>query len=294
MAELTNSRESIAQAKRLTTDFTSMSTRQRIKHLELEGFTMLPGSLDAGQIARITEETNKLDLKATSYSEHQRVFGKVNRTNSPFTNSMVDYQPTVSFLKELFGDELVCTSNTFALSAPGHPGIAIHADSMPYGSAIFGNASSAPILIRVLYYLDDLTPERSPLKVIPGSHLSVHRQASSYNRFLRHPDEVMVNCQAGDAAIINQRVFHGNFPNFSDCQRRLLAISYRPAWAGPVFEVEEEPEEALAALAPNVRPYFENQNRREITYDAPDRYEGMPVDGVGVSYRRWQDSGPRA
>jgi len=59
----------------------------------------------------------------------------------------------------------------------------------------------------------------------------------------------MVNCQAGDAVIMNQRVFHGNFPNFSDCQRRLLAISYRPAWAGPIFEVEEEPEEALAALA---------------------------------------------
>jgi len=150
MAELTNSRESIAQASRLKTDFTSMSIRGRIKHLEIEGFTMLPGSLGAEQIARITEETTRLELQATSYSEHQRVFQKVNRTNSPCTNSMVDYQSTVSFLKELLGDDLVCTSNTFALSAPGHPGIAIHADSMSYGSTIFGNESSASILMRVL------------------------------------------------------------------------------------------------------------------------------------------------
>ena len=35
------------------------------------------------------------------------------------------------------------------------------------------------------------------------------------------------------AMIINQKVFHANYPNYSDRDRRMLAIVYRPAWAGP-------------------------------------------------------------
>ena len=47
----------------------------------------------------------------------------------------------------------------------------------------------------------------------------------------------MVTCRAGSAVIINQKVFHANYPNYSDSDRRMLAIAYRPAWAGPIAEV---------------------------------------------------------
>ena len=62
------------------------------------------------------------------------------------------------FLTELFGDDLICTSYGYSVSDPGHPGIAIHTDSQPYGSTMFGGQASSPCLVRVLYYLDDLTP----------------------------------------------------------------------------------------------------------------------------------------
>ena len=42
----------------------------------------------------------------------------------------------------------------------------------------------------------------------------------------------MVTCRAGSAVIINQKVFHGNFPNYSDRIRRMLAIAYRPTVGG--------------------------------------------------------------
>ena len=54
----------------------------------------------------------------------------------------------------------------------------------PYGSRASGSLSS-PVLMRVLYYLDDLTPECSPFKVVPRSHLSLHADANPYNRFLQ-------------------------------------------------------------------------------------------------------------
>ena len=186
----------------------------------------------------------------------------------------------IEFLTTLFGDELICTSCVFALSRPGHPGIAIHTDSQPYGSKIFGMQASAPRLVRVLYYLDDLTPERAPLKVIPHSHLSLHADANPYKRYLSHPEEVMVTCRAGSAAIINQAIFHANYPNRSTEDRRLLAIAYRPAWAGPIAEVPEwDPEkvaEAAAARAAVVQE-LEHAQRRLRRRQSPGRHgDGGP------------------
>ena len=44
---------------------------------------------------------------------------------------------------------------------PGYPGMSLHADCQPYGSDLFGPLASVPVSLRVLYYLHELTPERS-------------------------------------------------------------------------------------------------------------------------------------
>ena len=36
----------------------------------------------------------------------------------------------------------------------------------PMGREIFGYEGSVPVMVRVLYYLDDLTPEVSPFRVV--------------------------------------------------------------------------------------------------------------------------------
>ena len=43
----------------------------------------------------------------------------------------------------------------------------------------------------------------------------------------------MVPAKAGSAVLINHKVFHGNYPNVGDYPREMLAIAYRPGWAGP-------------------------------------------------------------
>jgi ectoine hydroxylase-related dioxygenase (phytanoyl-CoA dioxygenase family) len=193
----------------------------------------------------------------------------------------------IEFLERLLGDELICTSCVYALSRPGHPGIAIHTDAQPYGSKIFGMQASSPRLVRVLYYLDDLTPERSPLKVIPRSHLSLHADANPYHRYLSHPEEVMVTCRAGSAAIINQSIFHANYPNVSNEDRSLLAIAYRPAWAGPIAEVPEWPAEKVAKLPEHVRRFFQSLNTRKINFDVGNRPPDMRIAAPGINPSRW-------
>ncbi|MBC6478982.1 MAG: phytanoyl-CoA dioxygenase family protein [Hormoscilla sp. GM7CHS1pb] len=165
--------------------------------------------------------------------------------------------------------------------------MAIHTDSQPYGSEIFGMQSSAPRLVRVLYYLDDLTPQCAPLKVIPFSHLCLHSDANPYKRYESHPEELMLTCKAGSAVVINQKLFHGVFPNHSKNSRELFAVSYRPAWAGPIVDVPDNDPEKLAQLPDTVRPLFKSLNTRNIDFYAKNRTDNMPKEASGLSLSRW-------
>ena len=97
----------------------------------------------------------------------------------------------------------------------------------------------------------------------------------------------MVTCRAGSAAIINQKVFHGNFPNYSNRIRRMLAIAYRPTWAGPIDDVPERDPEKVAGLPPAAQKYFRSLNTRTIDFDLPNRPDNMPTHAAGISPGRW-------
>ena len=283
----TNSRASIASARQAETDWKSLTVEQRIRSIELDGYVVIPDLLTAEQLDAIRGELSRLPTTAVDYSEQQRGCSNVQWTDSPTVIRVIALPAMIEFLTTLFGDELICTSCTYAVSRPGHPGIAIHTDAQPYGSKIFGLAASAPCLVRVLYYLDDLTPERSPFKVIPRSHLSLHADGNPYKRYLSHDDEVMVTCRAGSAVVINQKVFHANYPNYSDSDRRMLAIAYRPAWAGPIGDVPDHDPQQVATLPSEVRPFFRSLNTRQIEYDLPNRPDNMERSVAGISPQRW-------
>ncbi|MBO9607712.1 MAG: phytanoyl-CoA dioxygenase family protein [Paenibacillaceae bacterium] len=271
----------------LEVDWAALSHAERVKWLELEGFVMLPNLLTPEQLCAIKAELARLPLAATDYSDKQLGAQNVQWTDSPQVIDTIAHPEVISFLERLFGDELIFTSCVYALSRPGHPGIAIHTDAQPYGSSIFGKQASSPRLVRVLYYLDDLTLEKAPLLVIPRSHLSMHADGNPYSRYIGHPDAKAVTCRAGSAAIINQTVFHANFPNVSAEDRGLLAIAYRPAWAGPIEDIEDWDPERVARLPEHVKPLFKSRNTRHIDYNVPNRPAGMRRDAPGISPGRW-------
>ncbi len=283
----TNTRDSLSQARRDTTDWAALTRAEQIRSIEVDGFVVIPNALSSDNVKAIRTELDRLPTRAVDYSPHQRGYTDVQWTDSPTAVDTIVNPIVVEFLTDLFGDDLICTSCGFAVSEPGHPGIAIHTDAQPYGSKIFGLQSSSPILARVLYYLDDLTSERSPFKVIPRSHLSMHRDANPYHRYLSHPDELMVTCRAGSAVIINQKVFHGNYPNHSESARRMFAIAYRPAWAGPIGQIKDRDPEQVATLPLTIQPFFRSLNSCDIEFDLPNRPEGMRRAATGISPVRW-------
>jgi hypothetical protein len=290
----TNARESLADARRPQVDWSALTHPDRVRFLELEGYLLWPQVLDAELLQRLHQETAKLETRAVDYSASQRTAIDLEyRTDLPAIVRLIAHPPVIRFLRELFGDEVICTSYHYGVSRPGHPGIVIHADAQPYGSQALSTQASSPVLMRVLYYLDELTQECSPFKVVPRSHLSLHSDANPSQRYLAHPDEVMVTCPAGSAAIINQKVFHGNYPNHSNADRRMLAIAYRPAWAGPLLDVEDRDRQRLAELPQEVQPLLASLNTRHIEHGQGNRPEGMRRVAAGLSPARWEDSQER-
>jgi len=163
----TNSKEEIANARQADTDWSSLTTQERIRSIELDGFVVMPDLLSPDQITALHGELDSLPMNSTDYSKHQKGCHDLWLRDCPVAIDAIANPPILEFLSSLFGDDLICTSIGLGCSEPGHPGIAIHTDSQPYGSKIFGVQASSPILARVLYYLDDLTPDCSPFKVIP-------------------------------------------------------------------------------------------------------------------------------
>ena len=98
----------------------------------------------------------------------------------------------------------------------------------------------------------------------------------------------MVTCSAGSAVVINQKVFHGNFPNHSDRLRRMLAIAYRPVWAGPVSDIGPWNEKDLQTLPDDIRPLFTNRNTRHWDYAGGNKPPNMAAEAPGMDPSRWE------
>ena len=267
-------------------DWSRLTFGERVKQLELEGYLVLPGLLTADHVARLKQETAQLPTRGVDYSTHQRGCPGVQFHGGAITE-LIANPPAVEFLEQVFGDDLILMSYDYVRSEPGHPGVSFHTDGQPYGSTIFGAKHTCPVMVRVLYYLDDLTPEVSPFRVIPRSHLSMHSDGNPYHRYEGHPEEVMVTAKAGSAVLINYKVFHGNYPNRGDRAREMLALAYRPAWAGPLAEVEDWDRDEVAKQPPGVRKYLGDRNMRRVDIDVGNKPANMRYEAPGIDPSRW-------
>src|SRR5436190_621392 len=97
-------------------DWSKLSDAERIGHLELEGYVVIPDLMSPELIDQVRAELALLPTKGTDYSEAQRGHSDVQWSNSPACISLIALPPMLQFLEKLFGDELICTSCVFANS----------------------------------------------------------------------------------------------------------------------------------------------------------------------------------
>ncbi|MBT6158060.1 MAG: hypothetical protein HOL01_14845 [Planctomycetaceae bacterium] len=271
------------------TDFASMNRAEQIRHLEVEGYLVMPGILPADVVARIKSELADVEMSHTSYSECQTRAETPPQWSSRAVAELIGFPPMVDFLTDLMGPDIVFTRGFFQRSLPGCPGISMHTDGQPHGSNLFGFEGSCPRLLRVLYYLDELTPQRAPFRLIPRSHLSYHAEASPYVRYKSHPEEISLVVPAGSAVLLPSMLSHGSHPNRSPQPRELLQLGYRPAWAGPVQPVEEWDPELVAGAPEIAKPFLQSLNTSGQEWEQQHKPAGMKTEAPGINPSRWGD-----
>lgn len=86
-----------------------------------------------------------------------------------------------------------------------------------------------PLAINAISYLQDLTDEYGPLRVIPGSHIQpVTMDPADAGK--PHPDEVVLYPEAGDAVVTHNGLVHSGTPNTSGKTRYFFSIYYNMTW----------------------------------------------------------------
>ena len=272
-----------------TTDFGSFALADQIRHLEMEGFVVLPDMLDADHIARLKAELADMPMKSKPYSEYLTTGQGEPQFFSRAVAELIGHPPMVAFLKALMGPDIVFTRGFFQRTNPGSPGISLHTDGQPFGSSIFDYEGSSPRLLRVLYYLDDLIPERAPFRLIPRSHLSFHAQANPYVRYKSHPEEITLCARAGSAVLIPIDLFHATHPNTDRKPRELIQFGYRPAWAGPIQPMEEWDAEWVASAPEQAKPFLQSLNTTGNVWQLEHKPKGMQTEAPGINPSRWGD-----
>lgn len=271
------------------TDFATMTRPEQIRHLEVEGYVVFPEILPPVLIDKLKGELSDIEVDHTDYSENQTRSVVQPQWHSKAAAELIAYPPMVDFLNDLMGSDIVFTRGFFQRTLPGCPGISMHTDGQPHGSDIFGYEGSCPRLLRVLYYLDDLTPQRAPFRLIPRSHISFHAEASPYVRYKYHPEEISLTAPAGTAVAVPSLLIHGSHPNKDSHSRELVQLGYRPAWAGPIQPVEEWDPKLVEAAPDVAKPFLQSLNTTGFSWVQPHKPEGMKTEAPGINPSRWGD-----
>jgi len=269
------------------TDFSSLSLGEQIRHFEVEGYVVLPEVIPPEQLERLKTELADVPMKHKDYSVHQTVSDAPPQWQSLAVAELIANPPVIEFLHALMGDDIVYTLGAFQRTHQGSPGISMHTDGQPFGSSIFTFEGSSPRLVRVLYYLQDLTPERAPFRLVPRSHLSFHADANPYLRYKSHPEEITLCVKAGSAILLPKDLFHGTHPNKDPQARELIQFGYRPAWAGPIQPMEEWDPELVAAAPEEAKPFLQSLNTSGGTWELENKPKGMKSEAAGIDASRW-------
>jgi hypothetical protein len=269
------------------TDFAALSLGQRLRSFEVEGFAVLPDVLDPDLIARLKAELAHVEMRHKDYSVHQTVAVTPPQWLSRSVAQLIGHPPVIEFLTALMGPDMVFTRGHFQRTHGGSPGISLHTDGQPFGSSLFGYEGSAPRLVRVLYYLDDLLPERAPFRLVPRSHLSFHADANPYTRYESHPEEITLCPRAGSAVVIPKDLFHGTHPNRDEAPREMIQFGYRPAWAGPVQPMQEWDPALVAAAPEQAQPFLQSLNTTGQQWQQEHKPKDMKSAAPGIDPGRW-------
>jgi hypothetical protein len=222
--------------------FAAMSASEQRAFFGDNGFLWVPDAMSASQLAAVRQDIETHHLTGTT----EDIW--VGASFAP----LIDNPKVLAALQTVLGPEVRFFKAAYAAQKPIQtPGMkpsrnTLHVD-YGIGETISDWRNSCASWINVGFYLSDLTAERSPFWVVPGSNRYYHVTPWTDMEYLGD-DARMVLAQAGDALLFHCLTIHATAANVSETIRDALFYSYRPAWARHIGSVPEWPQAFLNSM----------------------------------------------
>ncbi|SDH29017.1 Phytanoyl-CoA dioxygenase (PhyH) [Pseudomonas benzenivorans] len=204
-------------------------TAARLRALQQQGFVLLPGVLDARQIAELHAATDRLEPQHWDYSglvDHYKcVFNR-----DPLWLPYLDQPGVIELAEAALGADCHVIGQTAWRSHPGFVGAELHLDYLVLElppALLADPAFELPMQICTAhFYLDDIDQDLCPTLVIPGSHRAGRKPLAGERQWQGVPAQAVL-CRAGDVLFFRSELWHAGSRNrTADRTRYLLQVHY--------------------------------------------------------------------
>ena len=121
------------------------------------------------------------------------------------------------------------------------------------------------MMVRIVYFVHDVSPEEGAFCVVPGTHKSHYPSPYGQKPPEEEPGMIPLPVKAGDAILFTENLRHGGFANRSERTRKTLHVGYGPYWM-------KSQNMATMELDPYIRPETINrydEAQRQLFFTRP-------------------------
>jgi len=212
---------------------TSNSDDQLTQYKE-QGYTIVEGLYDEPQMQSWREEVLRLEAASTGVYAPPRSwwFGNMLERSPALMWPTVSNSTILDFAEQVVGPFVQLDNLTLAafpsVSDDEAKGKVSRWHRDRWGRMPSGNYER-PLSMNAICYLQDLTDDYGPLRVIPGSHVNPVTLTEK-ERELPHADEVLVHMKAGDVVLTHSGLLHSGTSNMSGKRRFFFSVFYNISW----------------------------------------------------------------
>jgi ectoine hydroxylase len=257
---------------------TSRLTPDERRHLNEQGYLIVPNALDAAVTARLIAAVDRVDARERTPSHGKdRLLSFANiLPEDPAFVDLIDCPSVFPKVWGLLGWNIYVYHTHLDVSPPvesppARP-VAWHQDSMRVNEEI--ECSPRPRLsLKVGYYLTDVSgPDWGNTLLLPASHLQDQLDCPN-DGIASPPCAIPLRVPAGSALILDRRLWHSRSPNHAPHTRKVIWIGYAYRWMRPKDEMTVQP--LLANADPVRRQLLGYSGNANSAYDPTD--EDVPL-----------------
>jgi hypothetical protein len=205
---------------------------EHLAEFKRDGFTLFPGMLDGGWVQEMRAAFEDIaDRIPTADGSRPSLFVDVLEHQPQLVLRALASERLLDFAEMVIGPHVQLETVTYRRTPPGEaadgPVLGFHRDMFAFFPE--DGVYHRPLLFNALSYLQDLTDDSGPLRIIPGSHMRALRITQEEAK-RPHPEEVIVYPKAGDVAVFHCSMLHSGTVNRSTDHRYLFFLTFNHSW----------------------------------------------------------------